>query len=417
MMIQGDDSTDADGIGPGFFAMRVVKTPGPLQDLRITFANFNRFTGGDPTFDTDKYILITSGQIAPPTPVLGDWRMLLGFGPDATNGFRLLPGKELPITCAYVAGATPQETQKNAEWALSMFLNDFQGPSAPDVPDFTLDVYEDMVRIRWHPNSEASVDVISQRHDFEGYTIERSTDQIHWETIVSYDLIDRLDTLHTYPYPDHPDSLVVVEDPARREFEWQNYNLGMPGDPGRPGQVHRMWDSTANDSVVDYYSLEDMNLIPGHTYYYVVRAFDKGEPGAGILYSGRTGNVQTATMARSANTGAPTDLSQVYVFPNPYKGSHAGEEGGQVNPSKGLIEYPRKLFFMGLPATTRENECVIRIFSLGGDHLATIQHTNGTELDQWDLITKNQQEIVSGIYYYTVEYGSHRFIDKFVVIK
>ena len=417
MMIQGDDSTDGDGFGPGYYAMRVVKTPAPLSELRVNFHNFGRISGGDPEFDPAKYIMIESNAINPPSEALDDVRMLLGFGPDATSGFRLNPGQELAITMAYIAGADLPTTRRNAEWALRMFLNDFQGPSAPSTPDFALDVYADMVRIRWLPNSESSVDVISQRADFEGYIIERSTDQIRWQTIASYDRVDRLDTLHTYPFPDFPDSLVVVVDPARREFEWQNYNLGMPGDSGRPGQVHRIWDTTAHDSVVDFYSLEDTDLIPGHTYYYVVRAFDKGEVGAGILYSGRTGNVQTALVARNATTGAPTDLSHVYVFPNPYKGSHAGEEGGQVNPSKGLLEYPRKLYFMGLPPTTRSNECVIRIFSLGGDYLASLQHTNGTEYDQWDMITQNGQEVVSGIYYYTVEYGSQQFIDKFVVIK
>lgn len=417
MMIQGDDSTDNDGFGPGYFAMRVVKTPAPLQDLRVSFANYDRLTGGDPENDPDKYPIMSGGEVNPPSAALGDVRMLLAFGPDATNGFRLNPGEELPVTLAYITGADPAATRRNAEWALRMFLNDFQGPSAPTVPEYTLDVYEDMVRIRWEPNSEGSVDVISQRPDFEGYLIERSTDQINWEKIAVYDRIDRLDTLHNHIFPDFPDSFVVITDPERRQYEWQNYNLGMPGDPGRPGRAHRVWDATLQDSVVDYYSLEDYDLIPGHTYYYVVRAFDKGEPGAGILVSGRTGNVQTALMARRAETGAPADLSQVYVFPNPYKGSHAGEEGGQVNPSKGLIEYPRKLFFMGLPPTTARGECVIRIYSLAGDYLASINHTNGTEFDQWDMVTMNKQEIVSGIYYYTVEYGSKQFIDKFVVIK
>jgi len=408
MMVQGDDSLDADGFGPGYFAMRVVKTPAPLSELRVNFHNFDRLQGGDPEFDPAKYIMISSSEISPQSAQLGDVRFLLGFGPDATSGFRLNPGQELPITVAYVTGGDLPTTRRNAEWALRMFLNDFQGPSAPSTPEFALDVYADMVRIRWLPNSEASVDVISQRADFEGYIIERSTDQIRWQTIASYDRIDRLDTLHTYPYPDFPDSLVVVVDPARREFEWQNYNLGMPQDC--------TWVGEGAERHFEYYR-EDRDLIPGHTYYYVVRAFDKGEVGAGILYSGRTGNVQTALIARRAATGAPNDLSGVYVFPNPYKGSHAGEEGGQVNPTKGLLEYPRKLYFMGLPPATRPGECVIRIFSLGGDHLASLQHTNGTEYDQWDMITQNRQEIVSGIYYYTVEYGSRQFIDKFVVIK
>jgi hypothetical protein len=81
MMIQGDDSTDADGPGPGIFAIRVVQTPVPLESLQVTFANFERVSGGDPETNLDKYNMISSGQISPPSPQLGDWRMLLGFGP------------------------------------------------------------------------------------------------------------------------------------------------------------------------------------------------------------------------------------------------------------------------------------------------------------------------------------------------
>ena len=380
MMVMSDDNTDNDGPGPGVFAIRVVKTPVALEQLRVTYGNFERQAGGDPPADADKYNLISSGQIAPASPELGDWRMLLAFGDAAEDGFEILPGEELPITVAFIAGADLTEVGTNADWALAMYLNDFQGPSSPDAPDFSIDVFTDLVRIRWDDNAETSVDAITGEQDFEGYVIERSTDQINWETIAAYDRIDTLD------FP----------------FEWQNYNLGMPEHCG---------------DVDSLYCFEDRNLIPGHTYYYAVRAFDTGVLGAGILYSGRTGNVAAAVMARNATTGAPTDLSQIYVFPNPYKGSHPGETGGQVNPSKGLIEYPRKIYFMGLPANTTRGECLIRIFSLGGDHLATVDHYNGLEYDQWDLITKNRQEIVSGIYYYVVEYGSDQFIDKFVVIK
>ncbi|RPH96616.1 hypothetical protein EHM69_00835 [candidate division KSB1 bacterium] len=415
MMIQGDDTTDNDGTAPGIFAMRVVKTPVALDQLRISFANFERVAGGDPEDNLAMYNLISSGAVATPTQALGDWRVLLGFGADASNGFRLNPGAELPITVAYISGRDIAAANRNAEWALRMYLNDFQGPSAPEVPAYTLDVYSDMVRIRWAANSETSQDVITQFYDFEGYIVERSTNQIRWETIAAYDILDRLDTLHV-PVPGYPDSFTVVVDPERQEFEWQNYNLGMPGDPGRPGSVRWIVYPLSGDSSKEY-MLEDRDLIPGHTYYYCVRAFDKGVPGAGILYSGRTGNVQEALMARTAATGAANDLKGVYVYPNPYKGSHPGEEGGQVNPSKGLIEYPRKIYFMGLPPSSSWNECYIRVFSLAGDHLITIDHHNGTEYDQWDLITKNKQEIVSGIYYYTVEYGSKQFIDKFVVIK
>lgn len=383
MMIQFDDTSDADGNGPGIFAIRVVKTPVPLDQLKVTFANFERTAGGDPEFDADKFALISSGDIAPITAQTGDWRMLISFGDINTDGFTIPPGGELPITVAFIAGGSIAEGSRNAEWALSMYLNDFQGPSAPDVPEFTMDVFNDNVTVRWRNNSEASVDAITGDRDFEGYIIERSSNQQDWQIIAAFDKIDTLEP----------------------PFEYQNFNLGMPQACGSG----------------DYnYCYTDNNLIPGQSYYYVVRAFDQGVQGAGVLYSGRTGNTRQAHLVLTDSTGAAQNLDGVYVYPNPYKGSHSGEEGGVSTPSG--IQYPRMLFFKGLPPNTAAGQCLIRIFSLGGDHLATIDHTNGTDGDQWDMNTGSRQEIVSGLYYYTVEWkktsgGTEHKIDKFVVLK
>jgi hypothetical protein len=386
MMVQYDALDDDDGPGPGIFAIRVVQTPVPLEDLKITFANFERTAGGDPETNLDKYNLISSGDIAPPTEQAGDWRMLLAFG-SAGEPFSIAPGEELPITVAFIAGSDTADGGKNADWALALYNNDFQGPAAPNAPVTYVTPFPDSVRISWENNAEASIDPITQEMDFEGYIVERSVNQQDWYAIAYYDLIDTLEG----------------------EFEWQNYNLGMP---------------TNIDTAGRYY-FDDTGLIPGHTYYYVVRAFDQGVAGAGILTSSRTGNYVQAKTVRTADTNAPTTLdeNEIYVYPNPYKGSHPGEAGGWVNPSKGLIEYPRWIYFMGLPANTEPRQCMVDIYSLAGDHLATIDHCNGTEQDSWNLITENKQEIVSGIYYYTVKYkkpgsGSwERYLDKFVVIK
>jgi len=391
MMVQYDALDDDDGPGPGVFGIRVVQTPVPLEELQITFANFERTAGGDPETNLDKYNMISSGDISLPSEQAGDWRMLLAFG-SAGEPFSIAPGEELPITVAFIAGEDTTDVGKNADWALALYNNDFQGPAAPAAPITHVASFPDSVHITWDTLAEASIDPITQEMDFEGYLIERSVNQQDWYAIAYYDLIDTL----------------------AGEFEWQNYNVGMPPkEPVAPGST---------DSV---YYFNDTDLIPGHTYYYVVRAFDQGVPGAGILTSSRTGNYVEAKTVRTEITEAPTTLdeNEIYVFPNPYKGSHKGEAGGWVNPSKGLIEYPRWIYFMGLPANTAQGRCMIDIYSLAGDHLATIDHCNGTEQDAWNLITKNKQEIVSGIYYYAVKYkkpGSdswERYLDKFVVIK
>ncbi|MBU0692700.1 hypothetical protein KKC97_08990 [bacterium] len=379
MMVQYDDPNDDDGAGPGVFAIRVVKTPSALEDLRVTFANFERTSGGDPEFDADKYNLMSSGEIATPTEETGDWRMMMSFGDDANDGFEIKPGEELPITVAFIAGEDTSDVGLNAEWALAMYLNDFQGPSAPDAPVFEVDVYPDMVRLRWYPNAEASVDAITGEADFEGYYIERSEDNIHWQTLASFDRID------------------VLNPP----FEWNNFNLGMPEDSIPLG-----------DGEFQYY-YEDTDLIPGKTYWYTVRAFDTGVVGAGVLTSGRTGNTQKVTIAPAVTSSDPTmsrKLSDVYVYPNPYRGSHAREQAGVER--SGSRFYDRQIYFANLPET-----CIIRVFSLAGDHLATIQHSGATSQAAWNMITRHSQEIVSGIYYYTVEANGDFFIDKFVVIK
>jgi hypothetical protein len=385
MMIQYDSPIDDDGPAPGIFAIRVVQTPAPLESLQVTFVNFERVAGGDPETNVDKYNMISSGSVSPPTPAAGDWRMLMGFGP-SVGSWEIRPGQELPITIACIGGTDTADGAKNAEWALRLYNNDFQGPAAPNAPVFFTDYSPPgTVRISWLPNAEESIDPITQTKDFEGYLIERSFNQQDWHALAYYDLKDTL----------------------TGEFEWQNYNLGMPENI---------------DSLGRYY-FDDTDLIPGHTYYYVVRAFDKGVEGAGILTSSRTGNYQEIRTVRTEASGAPTVLRDIYVFPNPYKGSHPGEAGGEVNPSKGLIEYPRRIYFMNLPANSVSGRCKITIFSLAGDNLATLDHSNGTEQETWNLITKNRQEIVSGIYLYVVEYKADestswdRYMDKFVVIK
>jgi hypothetical protein len=102
MAVQGDDSMDADGQGPGLFAMKLLHTPQSLSALRFTFANFERVSGGDPEFDADKYLMMSSGNIFPPASQLGDWRMLFAFGTEATSGFTIFPHQALSFAVAFI---------------------------------------------------------------------------------------------------------------------------------------------------------------------------------------------------------------------------------------------------------------------------------------------------------------------------
>jgi hypothetical protein len=99
---------------------------------------------------------------------------------------------------------------------------------------------------------------------------------------------------------------------------------------------------------------------------------------------------------------AKDELSEIKVVPNPYI-AHALWET-----TEGL----RKIQFTHLP-----EECTIRIYTLAGDLLRVIEHDNGTGTEDWDLLNKNQQGIVPGVYYYHVDSEYGQKLGKFAIIK
>ena len=61
--------------------------------------------------------------------------------------------------------------------------------------------------------------------------------------------------------------------------------------------------------------------------------------------------------------------------------------------------------------------CKISIFSLTGDLIDEINHTDGSQQELWDLITRNEQSIKTGLYIYVVETDKDKKIDKFVILR
>ncbi|MBK6765231.1 MAG: T9SS type A sorting domain-containing protein [bacterium] len=114
MMVQYDDPDDADGAGPGVLGIKFVVPPIRWQDAQFSFRNFERTSGGDPETNAGKFALISSGQIDPPVPELGDWRMLMGFG-GLNSGIQLLPGAQISFSVAMIGAADTEELTAIAE--------------------------------------------------------------------------------------------------------------------------------------------------------------------------------------------------------------------------------------------------------------------------------------------------------------
>ena len=107
-----------------------------------------------------------------------------------------------------------------------------------------------------------------------------------------------------------------------------------------------------------------------------------------------------------------TSLEHIQVVPNPYVVTNEFEPTNYYVQGHG----DRHLHFVNLPP-----KCSIRIYTLSGQHVKTIEHDVGIA-DRgeaiWDMTTKEAMDIGFGVYIYHVDAGEHgEKIGKFAVIK
>lgn len=97
------------------------------------------------------------------------------------------------------------------------------------------------------------------------------------------------------------------------------------------------------------------------------------------------------------------DLKKIKVVPNPYVVTSVFETS--------LTN--KEVQFRHLP-----EKCTIRIYTLSGELVRTIEHDNGTSLEPWNLRTYNDQEVAFGIFVFHIETpDGEEAMGKFAVIK
>ena len=107
---------------------------------------------------------------------------------------------------------------------------------------------------------------------------------------------------------------------------------------------------------------------------------------------------------------AQSELDKIAVVPNPYTGAASWEP---LSNTVGRGE--RKIYFIHLP-----NQCTIRIYSLSGKLVQTIEHNSTIRDGQeaWNLVSKDGMDIAYGIYIYHVEAPTiGEKIGRFAIIK
>jgi hypothetical protein len=119
----------------------------------------------------------------------------------------------------------------------------------------------------------------------------------------------------------------------------------------------------------------------------------------------------TTRASRTDLDVAKESLSMIKVVPNPYIATASWEPRNLYGTGRG----ERKIDFIHLPAV-----CTIRIFTISGVLVKTINHSNPVEdgSHSWDLITEDGMEVAYGVYIYHVDApGLGRYVSKFAVVK
>ena len=166
---------------------------------------------------------------------------------------------------------------------------------------------------------------------------------------------------------------------------------------------------------VGRYRFVDSRVLDGWDYHYVVTAVAQrtivvsGTPRTELLESPFRTLFNGVVRARIEAGGQFRD-GKVWVVPNPFR-AHAPWERKPVPGDA----FTRHVDFFGLPRAKSH----IKIFTLAGDLVQEIDHdgTAGNGEAAWNLISRNGQDIESGVYLFTVDSPRGHEIGKFVIIR
>jgi hypothetical protein len=258
-------------------------------------------------------------------------------------------------------------------------------PEPPPVPNMAVDVDDQVVTVYWQGNAENFIDPISREMDFEGYRIYGARKTLN-DSNEEFTLLGEFDLAHT-------------------NHMGIGYNTGF--DFIRIINEFGQQDSVEIDGNFYHYKFVNNHVKNGWLNYYAVTAYDRGDLDANLA------SLESSVYAnrRYVYPGVKPDAvhwkGDPSVYPNPYKGQARWD---------GYGSRAQMIWFSNLP-----RKAEIRIFTLSGDLVDILDHDQeyqGSDvynIDEykapqlsggehaWDLITRDDQAIASGLYLFTVK--------------
>jgi hypothetical protein len=297
-----------------------------------------------------------------------DWVGMLSTGPWPS----LAPDDTIHVTYAIACGADSLNLLANSKVAQVAYNDGFSIPTGPPSPNLQTAYEWNTIKLQWAPGDsldadgeelasddprrspEQHISTITGKPDFQGYRIYRyqglefDRDPYELSTLVAqFDKIDGVgfDT-----------GLPPLNEEGLREFTDSDLLDGFP-----------YWYSVISFSAPDLE--EGLPEFPSGYFENAMRVY----PGPAATPSGRDG--------------------QVSVAPNPYRA------GSNFDLPRGDVELSRRIWFLNLPS-----RCTIKIFTLAGDLVRTLQHDDPVDGKQeWDVLSEHGRAIATGLYIYVVE--------------
>ena len=414
------------GMCPSWAGMKLLGTrPDTIANKTVSFNwwEWDPFYTQDetPVTNGDQYRLMLNGDADATSSNEALGRLspvtVLSVGPlgtesfthdDGSEHFILFPGDTVMVSYALLGGiptddADPPRTAQedihyNSLHAQTAFNLNFNIPIPPPSPRLHVEPSHSGITLWWDAQPLAFIDPKSRLEDFEGFRVYISDldKAAGFELLGEFDLVDSLFYNTSLEMITAPEPLVIVAD---------------------------------GDTTVYPFRYHIAGLRDGFKYWVAVTSFDTGTLDMKSLESGISQN-QTFVIPGPSDGDLPDN--RVVVFPNPYHGDAAWDEP---------LVRDRYLWFAGLPP-----RCTIRIYSLAGDLIKTIDFDGNTygALDvrgiydpddrsnpardiptlsggmaAWDLTTRMDQAVATGLYVFSVENLATGHVErgKFLIMK
>jgi len=337
--------------------------------------------------DSDRSKLMSNGEIDDLKTIGGlssGYLNVISAGP-----YTIAPGGSVSVVYAFVAGQNLEALKKNIDAAISRAMVPAGLTATPSkeaihlkwLPSISPDIVAYKIYRKMEPGGSYSeiARVSAENTSYSDAQTVLGTTYYYAVTGISADGIESgySNEVHATPgvAPPPPGTLTVKSDQfSRPVLVWE-----VPSDGEVAGyRIFRNstgtkpWTAIATvDSSVR--SFVDQNTYDGNTYYYTVASVNK------YGWISEYSNVVSYAVNLPKPPKPAKDLNEVCTAPNPCKLSS-------------------KLKFMNLtPRAT------IYVYTITGELVKTIYHTNGSGEEEWDLRNGAGAMLASGIYVYCVE--------------